>query len=106
MLNCEGLLEFNLHAAVSYCVVIHSSLSFYIALVFLLVSAERPQDAYSHTEKHMRGQRMRHKIANREGRASSVKTLGMGQGVMYADQVVKIECLKVKFEVKIAFIIT
>ena len=54
----------------------------------------------------MRGQRMRHKIANREGRASSVKTLGMGQGVMYADQVVKIECLKVKFEVKIAFIIT
>ena len=46
----------------------------------------------------MRGQRMRHKITNREGRASSVKTMGMGQGVMYAGQVVKIECLKVKFE--------
>jgi len=41
---------------------------------------------------------MRHKIASREGRASSVKTLGKGQGVMYAGQVVKIECLKVKFE--------
>jgi len=29
------------------------------------------QDEYSHTEKHMRGQRMRHKleIASREGRA-------------------------------------
>ena len=48
----------------------------------------------------MRGQRMRHKIASREGWTSSVrlKTLGMGHGVMYADQVVKIECLKVKFE--------
>ena len=27
-----------------------------------------------------------------------IKTLGTGQGVMYAGQVVKIECLKVKFE--------
>ena len=45
----------------------------------------------------MRGQRMRQKIASREGWASSVKTLGMGHGVMYAGQVVKIECLKVKF---------
>jgi len=35
------------------------ALSFCIALVFLLVSAELTQDAYSHTEKHMRGQRMR-----------------------------------------------
>ena len=70
------------------------ALSFYIALVFLLVSAALLQGAYSHTEKHMRGQRMRHKIANREGWASSVKTLGMGHGVMYAGQVVKIECLK------------
>jgi len=38
------------------------------------------------------------KIASREGWASSVKTLGMGHGVMYAGQVVKFECLKVKFE--------
>jgi len=41
---------------------------------------------------------MRQKIANREGWSSSVKTLVMGRGVMYAGQVVKIECLKVKFE--------
>jgi len=41
---------------------------------------------------------MRQKIASREGWASSVKTLVMGRGVMYASQVVKIECLKVKFE--------
>jgi len=41
---------------------------------------------------------MRQKIVNREGCASSVKTLVMGRGVMYAVQVVKIECLKVKFE--------
>ena len=43
------------------------SLSFYIALVFLFVSSALLQGAYSHTEKHMRGQRMRHKIENREG---------------------------------------
>ena len=38
------------------------------------------------------------KIASREGWASSVKMSGMGCGVIYAGQVVKIECLKVKFE--------
>ena len=64
MINCEGLLEVNLHTSVSY----------------------------------MRGQGMRQKIANREGWASSVKTLVTGRGVMYAGQAVKIECLKVKFE--------
>jgi len=47
-------------------------LSFYIALVFLRVSAALLQGAYSHTEKYMRGQRMRQKIASREGRATSV----------------------------------
>ena len=30
------------------------------------------QGAYSHTEKEMRGQRMRHKIASREGRVFQV----------------------------------
>jgi len=55
-------------------VVIHSCVTvpFHIALVFLRVSAPLLQGAYSHTEKHMRGQRMRQKIASREGRASSV----------------------------------
>jgi len=47
-------------------------LSFHIALVFLRASAVLLQVAYSHTEKHMRDQRMRQKIANREGRTSSV----------------------------------
>ena len=47
-------------------------LPFHIALVFLGVSAALLQGAYSHTEKHMRGQRMRQKIASREGSAPSV----------------------------------
>jgi len=47
-------------------------LPFHIALVFLRVSAALLQGAYSHTEKHMHGQRMRQKIASTEGRASSV----------------------------------
>jgi len=58
------------------------ALSFYIALVFLLVSAALLQGAYSKIGKNMRGQRMRQKIASREGWASSVKTLGMGHGVV------------------------
>ena len=63
----------------SYCVVIHSALPFHIALVCLRVSAALLQGAYSHTEKHMRGQRIRQKMAirtssvfasrNREGAA-------------------------------------
>ena len=80
------------------------ALSFYIAWTFLLVSAALIQGAYSKIGKHMRGQRMCQKIASREGWASSVKTLGMGHGVMYAGQVVKIERLKVKFEcLKVTF---
>jgi len=67
------------------------AVSFYIALVFLLVSVALFQGVYSKVEKHMRGQGMRQKIANREGWASSIKTLGMDHGVMYAGQVVKIE---------------
>jgi len=74
------------------------ALSFYIAWAFLLVSTALLKGAYSKIEKYMRGQGMRQRIANREGWASSVKTLVMGRGVMYAGQVVKIECLKVKFE--------
>jgi len=48
------------------------ALSFHIALVFFRVSAALLPGAYSHTEKHMRGQRIPQKIANREGRTSSV----------------------------------
>jgi len=48
------------------------ALSFYIALVFLIVSAALFQGAYSKIEKHMRGQRMRQKIASREGWASVI----------------------------------
>ena len=48
------------------------ALPFHIALVFLRVSAALLQGVYSHTEKHMRGQRMRQKITSREGRVSSV----------------------------------
>jgi len=56
------------------CIVFPSTLAlpFHIVLVFLRASAALLQGAYSHTEKHMRGQRMRQKIASREGRTSSV----------------------------------
>ena len=64
------------HASVTEvlgCFVLPSTLAlpFRIALVFVLVSAAVLQGAYSHAEKHMHVQRMRHKIASREGRASS-----------------------------------
>jgi len=53
------------------------ALLFHIALVLLRVSAALIQGAYSHTEKHMHGQRMRQKIANR---ASSVFASSRRQG--------------------------
>jgi len=82
------------------CIVLSSTLalSFYIALEFSSCVGSAISRFILKIEKNMRGQRMRQKISNREGWASSVKTLGMGQGVMYAGQVVKIERLKVKFE--------
>jgi len=46
------------------------ALSFHSALVFLRASESLLQGAYTHTEKHMRGPRMRQKIGNREGRTS------------------------------------
>jgi len=98
VLNCEGLLEVNLHTSVWYCVVICSCVIILHCVGICCLSAALLQGAYSKIEKHMRGQRMRQKIASREGWASSVETLVMGRGVIYADQVVKIECLKVKFE--------
>ena len=45
----------------------HSTLRWYFFVSVVLF-----QGAYSHTGKHVRGQRMRQKIGNREGRASSV----------------------------------
>ena len=57
---------------VSFVCLFALALPFHIALLFLRVSAALLQGAYSHTEKHMRGQRMRQKIASRKGRASSV----------------------------------
>jgi len=98
VLICEGL--WNSIFMRQSCIVLSSALalSFYIAWAFRLVSTTLLQGTYSKLEKHMHGQKMRQKIANREGCASSVKTLVMGRGVLYAGQVVKIECLKVKFE--------
>jgi len=43
-----------------------------LALASLLVSADLLQGSHSQPETHMRGERVRHKIASREGRASSV----------------------------------
>ena len=74
------------------------ALPFHIALVFLRVSATLLQGAYSHTEKHMRGQRMRQKIASR---VSSVFASSSRQGAgveracapvyMYAGKV-RVQC--------------
>ena len=43
-----------------------------LALASLLVLADLFQGSHSQAETHMRGERVRHKIASREGRASSV----------------------------------
>jgi len=43
-----------------------------LALPSLLVSADLLQGSHTQAETHMRGGRVRHKIASREGRASSV----------------------------------
>jgi len=55
------------------------ALPFHIALVFLRVSVALLQGAYSHTEKHMRGQRMRQKLTSR---ASSVFASSSWQGAV------------------------
>ena len=69
------------------------ALSFHIALVFFRVSEALLQGAYSHTEKHMRGQRMRQKIANR---ASSVFASSSRQGAA-VERVCAAACIQAKF---------
>jgi len=83
MLNCEGLSEFNLRSAESSCVAFSSCVAILdcvgISLcggisfcASFLVSADLIQGSHSQAETHMRGERVCHKIASREGRASSV----------------------------------
>jgi len=69
------------------------ALPFHIALVFLRVSADLLQGAYSHTEKHMRGQRMRQKIASR---ASSVFASSSRQGAA-VERACAAACIQTKF---------
>jgi len=69
------------------------ALSFHIALVFLRVSAALLQGSYSHTEKHMRGQRMRQKIASR---ASSVFACISRQGAA-VERACAAACMQAKF---------
>jgi len=69
------------------------ALPFHIALVFLRVSATLLQGAYSHTGKHMRGQRIRQKIANR---ASSVFASNRRQGAV-VERTCAAACMKAKF---------
>jgi len=69
------------------------ALSFHIALVFLRASATLLQGAYSHTEKHMRGQRMRQKIASR---VSSVFTSSSRQGAA-VERACAAACMQAKF---------
>ena len=69
------------------------ALSLHIALVFLRVSAALLQGVYSHTEKHMRGQRMRQKIASR---TSSVFASTNRQGAA-VEHVCAAACMQAKF---------
>ena len=69
------------------------ALSFHIALVCLRVSAALFQGAYSHTEKHMRGQRMRQKIASR---VSSVFASSVRQGAS-VERTCAAACMQAKF---------
>jgi len=69
------------------------ALLFHIALVFLRASAVLLQGAYSHTEKHMRGQRMRQKTGNR---ASSVFASSSRQGAV-VERACAAACMQAKF---------
>ena len=69
------------------------ALPFQIALVILRVSTALLQGPYSHTEKHMRGQRMRQKIANR---ASSVFAISSRQGAA-VERACAAACMQAKF---------
>ena len=69
------------------------ALSFHIALVYLRVPADLLQGAYSHTEKHMRGQRMSQKIARR---ASSVFASSSRQGTA-VERACAAACIQAKF---------
>ena len=57
------------------------------AVVSLLVSAALLQGAFSQPETHMHGERVRHKIASREGRASSVVAPRPLSGSLYLREI-------------------
>jgi len=67
-----GLFAIHVSDAWSYCVVIHSCVVIPHCVGISSCVTALLQGAYSHTEKHMRGQRMRQELVNREGRAFSV----------------------------------
>jgi len=70
-LRCEGHSEFNLHAAVLSCVTISScvtmshcvGMSVYGASCLVWVAL--PQGAFSQTEKHIHGEKVRHKLGTK-----------------------------------------
>ena len=89
MLNCEGLLEFNVHATV----VIHSCVVILHCVgISSCVGSAGARYILKHRKTHAWSENASlNSKQRREGRATSFKTLGTGQGVMYANQVVKIE---------------
>ena len=98
MLDCEGLLEFNLHASVSYCVVIRSCVVILHCLgISSCVGSAAARCILKNRKTHAWSENASKNSKQRRW-VSSVKTLVMGRGVMYAGQVVKIEGLEVKFE--------
>jgi len=95
---CEGLLEVDLHTSVSYCVVIRSCAVILHCVGISSCVGSAPARCILQNRKTNAWSKNASKNSKREGWASSVKTFVTGRGVMYAGQVVKIECLKVKFE--------
>ena len=92
------LLEVDLHISVSYCVVIRCCVVILHCVGISSSVGSAPGRCILKNRKTNAWSKNASKNSKREGWASSVKTFVMGRGVMYAGQVVKIECLKVKFE--------
>ena len=91
------LLEVDLHISVSYCVVIRCCVVILHCVGISSSVGSAPGRCILKNRKTNAWSKNASKNSKREGWVSSVKTFAMGRGVMYAGQIVEIECLKVKF---------
>ena len=88
-----GLFGMHVSDAWSYCLSIHSCVVIPHCVGISSCVSSLLQCAYSHTEKHMRGQRMRQKIASR---ASSVFASSCRQGAT-VERACAAACMQAKF---------